>query len=394
MFDDRPDVVIVAAGLQRMTAAEIDTVPSAATGVVTVDLDAVAANWRALAQFVAPAECGAVVKANAYGLGAARVIPTLRRAGCRTFFVATANEGAEARALAPDAAIFALDGLLPGALEVLVANTVYPVLGSIAEVRDAAAFAKSSQRPIRVALHLDSGLNRLGLSLADVRDVISGPGRLHGIDVQLVMSHLACADEPDHPKNATQRKAFDAIRALLPATRASLAASDGLMLGKAFHYGLVRPGYALYGGQAFMGAATPVVPVISVHARILQIRDVEAAETVGYAAAWTAQRDSKIAIVAAGYADGFQRAATIPGPRMVKINGSLAPVIGRVSMDLIAVDVTDLPTPPQRGGFAMLVGEGLPIERAAAESGTIGYEVLTSLSNRFHRVYREASSHG
>ncbi len=376
-----------------LTRSDIASVPATATGVITIDLDAVAANWRALSKLVAPAECAAVVKANAYGLGASRVISALRRAGCRTFFIATVDEGEAARRDAPDATVFALDGLMPGAAETMLANGLVPVLGSVAEVREAAALAKPGQRALPIALHLDSGLNRLGLSMADVRDVLTGPGRLNGLDVRLVMSHLACADDPKHPKNEAQRKAFDAMRALLPTTRASLAASDGLMLGKAYHYGLVRPGYALYGGQAFKGAATPVTPVVSVHARILQVRDVAAGESVGYSATWTASRPSRIAIVAAGYADGFHRAATINSPRAVLINATPAPVAGRVSMDLIAVDVTDCTPTPQRGAFVQLAGDALSIETVGSQNGTIGYDVLTSLSQRFHRVYKEDATH-
>jgi alanine racemase len=377
----------------RSKSVDIITAPAAATGVITVDLDVLASNWRALADRVMPAECAAVVKANAYGLGAERVIPALRRAGCTTFFIATADEGADARRFAPDATVFALDGLMPGSAEVLCAHDVAPVLGSVAEVLEVAAFAKSTQRRVSVALHLDTGLNRLGLSVADVGDLIN-ERVLDALDVKLIMSHLACADDPAHPKNAAQRQTFDAMCALLPDAPASLAASDGLMLGPDYHYDLVRPGYAVYGGQAFKGGTTPVQPVVRVHARILHVRDVAIGETVGYAAAWTATRPSRIAIVAAGYADGFHRAASQPGPRTVLINDTAAAVIGRVSMDLIAVDVTDCAPAPQRGAFVQLIGHANSIDAAGAQSGTIGYEVLTSLSQRFHRVYKEDAHHG
>lgn len=373
-------------------ALEDDRIPASATGVIAVDLDALASNWRALAKLVSPAECAAVVKANAYGLGAARVIPALRRAGCRTFFIATADEGAAARALAPDATIYALDGMTPGSADAFLNFKIIPVLGSIAELREAVA-SLSGQSAFPVALHVDSGLNRLGLSLADVQDVNAVPSRLKGLDIKLVLSHLACADDPTHPKNEAQRKVFDQMRALLPAARASIAASDGLMLGRAYHYGLVRPGYALYGGQAFQGGRTPVEPVVSVHARILHVRDVAAGGTVGYGATWSAARASRIAIIAAGYADGIPRAATAQLPRNVYVNGAAAPVVGRVSMDLIAIDVTGVTPVPQRGDLVELVGKHNPIETLGVQSGTIGYEILTSLSPRFHRTYIENAAH-
>jgi alanine racemase len=204
------------------------------------------------------------------------------------------------------------------------------------------------------------------------------------------MSHLACADDPGASKNEEQRETFERLRKRLPAARASLAASDGLMLGAEFHYDLVRPGYALYGGQAFRGSATPVGPVVSVCARILQIREVPVGGTVGYSASWQAKRPSRIAVIAAGYADGFARSLSGTHERpggVVGFRGQQVPVVGRVSMDLITVDVTGLGPPPQRGDFIDLIGPGFTIEGMGAAAGTIGYEVLTRLGSRFHRSY-------
>lgn len=362
-----------------------------APGIITIDLDALAGNWRALARLVAPAQCGAVVKADAYGLGVSRVAPALWTAGCRTFFVATTAEAHEVRTLAPKSEIFVLDGLMPGGADGLLSASAQPVLSSLPEVREWAAAGRQTGKPLACALHLDSGLNRLGLADGEVRALASEPELLNALDVRLVMSHLACADDPADPKNEDQRRRFDELQSILPdGIGRSLAASDGLMLGKAYHYDLVRPGYALYGGQAFRGGPTPVKPVVGVQARILQVRDVAPGETVGYAASWRATRPSRIAILAAGYADGFMRSGSSPGAHdgaVVEIAGMLCPIAGRISMDLITVDVTDVQPTPQRGSLAGLVCPQIPLEAMGQRAGTIGYEVLTSLSRRFHRTY-------
>lgn len=364
--------------------------PPGATGVITVDLDILAANWRALGALVTPTECGAVVKANAYGLGAIKVIPALARAGCRTFFVATPDEAEAARRLAPDARLFALDGLLPDAAQLFAENDIAPVLANLDDIARWAAEAARRNARLPAALQIDSGLNRLGLSGADVRVLADDPARLEAIDIRLVMSHLACADDPAHPHNETQRTTFDRLRTLLPQAAASLAASDGLMLGAAYHYDLVRPGYALYGGQAFQGGPTPVHPAVTVEARILQLRTLAAGDTVGYSATWRATRPTRIAVVSAGYADGFARALSgTSGTEggTIAIAGQRAPIVGRVSMDLITADITDIDIPIAPGDLATLIGPGLTIEAMGQAAGTIGYEVLTRLGPRFARHY-------
>jgi alanine racemase len=363
--------------------------PPEATGVITIDLGAIQANWRALAVLVAPAEAGAVVKADAYGLGAARVIPALVEAGCKTFFIATPDEARIARRLAPDARIFALDGLLPGAAAGFVAAGAIPVLSTLDEIREWGGLARERGERLSAALQVDTGLHRLGLSAADVA-VIERDALLADLDVVLVMSHLASADVPGDPKNAAQREAFEAMRAHFPGVRASLAASDGLMLGAAFHYDLVRPGYALYGGQASQGGPAPVKPVVSIAARVLQVRDVPEGETVGYSATWRAPHPSRVAIIAAGYADGLPRALSAASGELgatVLVAGQRVPMIGRVSMDLITLDVTDVRGEIRRGDLVTLIGPGLTIEALGRTAGTIGYEVLTRLGPRFVRRY-------
>lgn len=370
--------------------AKASALSPSATGLVRIDLDAIAANWRALARRVAPAECGAVVKADAYGLGMDRVLPALAAAGCRTYFVATPLEAADARSLAPGARIFVLNGLFPGAADALLAAGAIPCLSSLAEVEEWSAHARRIGAPLATALHVDSGLNRLGLPAGDVQRLATDPALLAPLDVVLVMSHLASADDPEAAANALQRAAFDRLHALLPKAQASLAASDGLMLGPAYHYDLVRPGYALYGGQAYQGARAPVVHVVSVHVRVLQVRDVAPGASVGYSGTWRAARPSRIAVLAAGYADGYARSASAtndtPGGSVV-LHGTPLPVVGRVSMDLITVDVTDCPRPVARGDVAELLGPVLTLETAGPQARTIGYEVLTRLGRRYDRCY-------
>ncbi len=381
-----------AATLHRAEVApRRDQIPAGATGFIAVDLSQIRANWQALARLVEPAECGAVVKANAYGVGAQRVIPALFEAGCRSFFVATLDEAAKARPLAPGSAIYVLDGLLPHTARELARLGAIPVLTSLEEARMWAVLARERSSAPPSALHIDTGLHRLGMSAPDVAVLARDPVLLRRLGVSLVMSHLACADEPDNPMNREQLDVFTRARASFPATRASLAASDGLLLGADYHFDLVRPGYALYGGQAARECTAPVAPVLRVCAMVLQVDEVPAGGRIGYAASYRAQSPRRIATIAAGYADGVFRHAGAtnakPGGH-VAIGGKLAPVVGRVSMDLITVDVTDVGEPaPRRGDWVDIIGPELPLEAVGTAAGTIGYEVLTRLGTRFHRIY-------
>jgi alanine racemase len=365
-------------------------IPASETGVLRIDLGAIAGNWRALQARVAPAECGAVVKADAYGLGIARVLPALARAGCRTYFVATPREAAEARQLSAGARIFVLDGLFEGGAADILASGAIPCLASFAEVEEWSAHARRIGARLGTALHVDSGLHRLGMPAADVQRLVGEASLLDCLDVVLVMSHLASADDPADAANSAQHEAFERLRKMLPAAQSSLAASDGLMLGRPFHFDLVRPGYALYGGQAFRGARAPVAPAISLYVRVLQVRDVAPGGAVGYSGTWRAARPSRIATLAAGYADGLARTASAtngtPGGSVI-IHGTRLPIVGRVSMDLVTVDVTDCPVPVMRGDAAEVIGPSLPLEMVGAQARTIGYEVLTRLGRRFERIY-------
>jgi alanine racemase len=364
---------------------------ASATGTITIDLEQIGANWKALAAKVAPAACGAVVKANAYGLGAERVLPALARAGCTTFFIATPDEAEAARKFAPAAEIYALDGLVGNSAAVFVRLGVKPVLSTLDDVVAWSALCRARGEKLSAALHIDTGLNRLGLPARDARHLAADPTMMAGIKLDLVMSHLASADNPRDPKNRDQLLAFETLSVLFPGVPRSLAASDGLMLGPDYHFDLVRPGYALYGGQASQMAPAPVKSAVTVTARILSVVDVAPGETVGYSATWRAKRPSRIATIAAGYADGVPRTASAPDGRPgghVMITGHLAPLVGRVSMDLITVDVTDLPEgAAMPGEFAKLVCDKLSIEDAGFSAGTIGYEILTRLGPRFPRLY-------
>jgi len=364
---------------------------ASATAILTIDLDALVANYRRLRELASPAECAAVVKADAYGLGLAHAAPSLARAGCKTFFVATLSEAKALRKLLPGATIYVLAGLMPGTAEQFHQHDLRPVLNSAEEIREWAAFSASKSEQLPCAVHIDSGMNRLGLSEQDV-DAIARAGDLwSAVKLALVMSHLACADEPKHPKSEAQLKTFDRLRARLPKALASLANSAGILLGPAYAYDLVRPGIALYGGKPLRHGSNPFLPVVHLKGRILQVRNVAAGETVGYGATRTLKRASRIAIVSVGYADGlFRSLSTKDGEEglVVYIGAHAAPILGRVSMDLITVDVTLVPESlARRGEWVELIGPNIPVQELAARAGTIDYEVLTNLGRRAYRRY-------
>lgn len=361
------------------------------TAILTIDLDALAANYRSLRDLAASAECAAVVKADAYGLGMAKAAPALARAGCRTFFVATLGEATALRALLPGAVIYVFSGLMPGTAELYRAADLRPVLNSADEIREWASFCATRSEQLPCAVHIDSGMNRLGLSADEVDQVANARDLWQALTLSLVMSHLACADEPDHPKSETQRKLFDRLRARLPSALASLANSAGILLGPDFAYDLVRPGIALYGGHPRRYGKNPFRPVVHLKGRVLQVRQVASGETIGYGATRTMRRPSRIAVVSVGYADGFFRSLSAKDGEdgLAAYFGShAAPILGRVSMDLITIDVSSVPEEISgRGGWAELIGPNVPAHAVAARAGTIDYEVLTNLGRRAVRRY-------
>ncbi len=367
------------------------TIPPEARAVLHIDLTALRANWARLNRESGKAETAGVLKADAYGLGLEPIARALTAEGCRTFFVATLEEGRRARAIQPGAVIYILDGLLPGAEAHYAGFDLRPVLSSEPEVRDWAAYCSSLKRHLPAALQLDTGMNRLGLQPPEVARIAAEPALLQAFHVALVMSHLACADEPANPMNQRQRLLFDELRRQLPDAPASLSNSGGTFLGQPFHYDLVRPGIAMYGGRAFEGGENPMQTVVRLDARILQVRDVSVGDVVGYGGTFTATRPSRIATIACGYADGFLRALSSDGnkPGAVGYIGPHAvPLVGRVSMDLITLDVTDVPAGlARRGAWVEVMGGRVTVDDLTDRAGTIGYELLSRLSRRVHRVY-------
>ena len=366
-----------------------------AIGVVTVDLDAIVANWRKLEKTAVPAECAGVVKANAYGCGAEQVARALAGAGCKTFFVATVDEARAARAAAPSAAIYVLDGFFQNCGDAYAAVNARPVIGDLNELAEWDVFCRRTGWTGGAAIHIDTGMNRLGLTLSEAQAIIP---RINAGDhgITLVMSHLVSAELVNNQTNAKQLTAFREIASHITNVQASLSNSSGIYLGAQFQFDMVRPGAALYGVNPTPEADNPMQGVVELKARIIQIRNVERGETVGYGGTWTARRPTKLAIVAAGYADGYFRAASAnDGTRgaEVIVAGKRCPVAGRISMDLIAVDITDLPAKAaRRGHMVTLIGEGITVDELAHHFGTIGYEVLTSLGRRYARIYKGGSA--
>ena len=364
-----------------------------AGGVLTIDLAAVEANWKKLSSTTVPVECAAVVKADGYGCGLEQVTAKLAKAGCRTFFVADVAEGRHARAVTRESTIYVLNGIMPGTAPSFADANLRPVINSTTELAEWDSFVSTRQWRGGAALHVDTGINRLGIT---IDEAIAIAPRLqsehHGFT--LLMSQLACGDAPDHPMNDRQIRMFREIRIMYRGVPSSHAHSAGIFLGGTVFCDLVRPGAALFGINPTVGRPNPMRPVVELKARIIQVRTIKKGETVGYGATWTATRPSRLAIIAVGYADGFLRSAGAAKQKTaadIVIGGKRCPLAGRVSMDLFAADVTDLPEGTvRRGDLATLVGEGMSADDLAAAMGTIGYEVLTGLGRRYHRVYKNA----
>jgi alanine racemase len=354
---------------------------SPAGAVLEIDLGSIGENWRLLARLVAPAQCAAVVKANAYGLGAAPVARALAAVGCRMFFVASLDEGIDLRqALGAQPEIAVLNGPFPGAVSEFALHGLMPVLNHPGQIDEWA-----EQRHAHPAiLHVDTGMARLGLTAREFDALIERP---RPIAWRAVMSHLACADEPGHALNERQRERFTAVAARFPGISASLSASSGIFLGPAYHFDLVRPGAALYGVNPLPNRPNPLRQVVRLSAKILQIREIDRGESVGYGAAHVMQAPGRVATVAVGYADGWLRSLSRRGCGF--IGGERVPLLGRVSMDLVTFDVSAVaPALAHPGATIELLGPRYGIDDAAADARTIGYEILTALGSRYHRIYR------
>ena len=356
-----------------------------------IDLDAIAANWRDLAAHAASARPGgltaAVVKADGYGLGALPVAARLYRTGCRHFFVAHLDEALVIREAVPDAMVAPLNGLWPGSAGEYVARGIVPVLGTLGEIAEYAALARGLGRVLPALLHVDTGMNRLGLDAAGVAALGDDRSLLDGIALAYVMTHLSSSELPLAPENPRQLARFEAARAVLPAAPTSIANSSGMFLPPDYASDLSRPGAALYGINPTPEAGNPMRCVVRLMARVLAVNEVAPGETAGYDATWTASRPSRTATVSVGYADGYPRSLSSRGAAI--FDGRRVPLVGRVSMDLTIFDVTDHPGVGP-GSWLELIGPSMPPDAVADLAGTIGYEVLTSLRPRYHRVWSGA----
>jgi alanine racemase len=372
-------------------AAALAAATATSPGILTVDLDAIVANWRKLEKTAVPAESAAVIKADAYGCGVEPVARALAGAGCKTFFVATLDEARAAREALPATELYVLDGFFQNSGDTFAKLNCKPVIGDLNELAEWDVFCRRSGWSGGAAIHIDTGMNRLGLTLVEAQGIVP---RINAGDhgITLVMSHLACAESLNHPLNAKQVATFREIASNYSGVPASLSNSSGIYLGAQFQFDMVRPGAALYGINPTPEADNPMQGVVDLKARIVQLRNVERGDSVGYGGTWTARRPTKLAIVSAGYADGYFRAASAnDGTRgaEVIVAGKRCPVAGRISMDLMAIDITDLPDKTaRRGHMVTLIGEGITVDEVAHHFGTIGYEVLTSLGSRYARIYK------
>jgi alanine racemase len=356
-------------------AVHDDRAARGASGYLTIDLAALADNYRLLAAKVAPAKASAVVKADAYGLGAARVAPILYAAGCRDFFVAHFGEAVPLRPILPaDARLFVLNGLQPGNEPAAADAGITPVINSQEQLAAWKAVARDRSARLPAVLQFDTGMSRLGLP------------PLEDIDLLFIMSHLASADEPGNDQNEAQRAAMTTIAARYPSTTLCFANSGGVFLGASYHGVLVRPGVALYGGAPTAGVANPMKPVVRLDVAVVQTRTVPAGTRVGYGGTFTAKNEMRLATIAAGYADGLHRCLSDRGA--VFYNGIRLPIVGRVSMDSMTVDISALPPGTLRlGSLVEVIGPHQTLEDLASAAGTISYEILTSLGRRYHRDY-------
>ena len=361
-----------------------------AGAILTVNLGAIAANWRGLRDAGRasgrPVDCAAVLKADAYGTGAIAVGPRLAADGCRQFFVAHIDEGVALRKVLPEHPIYVLNGLLAGTEPDFVEHGLTPVLNHLGQLNAWRAAAQRFDRPLDAVVHVDTGMHRLGFGPEETQVLINERGRLRGLRLALLMSHLVVSEEPANPINGEQLSRFRAFVKAMPGAPTSLANSSGIFLGTDYHFDLMRPGAALYGINPLPGQPNPMLPTVTLHARILQTRRIDAMQTVGYGAAWRSARPSRVATIALGYADGYFR--TLINRTHVHLAGQRVPVIGRISMDLVTIDVTDVPEAEcQPGALVEVLGPHLTTDDLADHARTNAYEVMTALGRRYARHY-------
>jgi len=364
------------------------------SGLLRVNLTALRRNWRQLRALCGPASCGAVVKANAYGLGLAPVAQTLYSEGCRDFFVATFDEALQVKRLLPEPAdIYVLQGCFPGMEMRFAEENLLPVLTSMPMVQRWLTQVPAGRG--RCVIKVNTGMNRLGISLAEMQELLVAPGQLEQAGLVMVMSHLACAEEPEHELNGYQlaefRRLVDLVQQRLPQVKSSLANSAGILLGREWHFDLVRPGISLYGGECTPALYGRLSPVATLLLPVLQSRWLNPGDALGYGATFTARAATRVAVAAGGYADGVLRSLS---NQTVGWFGRELPMIGRVSMDSCAFDITHLDAreSPAEGDYIELFGDHLSLDATARAAGTISYELLTRLGERLQRSYFEEAS--
>jgi alanine racemase len=360
--------------------------PRHAPSLLTIDLGALKANFRLLSQRAGKAACASVVKADGYGLGAIQVARALQEAGCDTFFVATLDEAIELRASLPAPVIYYLNGLLQGEAAYCLEHGIRPVLNDPGQISRWAEFDHENA-PLPAALQIDTGMSRLGLTPLETAQLSSNPSLLDGRPLRLVISHLACADTPNHPLNTQQRDQFKDATDFLTGTDRSLAASGGIFLGPAWHFELVRAGVALYGVAPAPSEPNQMTQVVKLQGKIAQVRDIDTPQSVGYGAAHRVTGPTRVATVAAGYADGLPR--SLSGQGTAYIGEISAPMIGRVSMDLVTLDISEA-ADVKPGDMVDFIGPYNDLDAVAAAAGTIGYEILTGIGRRSRRRYIES----
>jgi alanine racemase len=368
-----------------------DLSPSSGQPVLTIDLGAVQNNWRLMREGAHGARTAGVIKSNGYGCGALEIGQALVGAGCDLLFVATPDEGLELRSHSAfeGVTIAVLNGAPPDREKDFSNNSLVPVINDLNHYKSWMSLQHSEGQPLPFVIHIDTGMNRLGMSAGDAAAIAVDPEFAKSPPL-FVMSHLACADTPDHEQNTQQRGAFasaaEPLKQIHPGLPLSLANSAGLYLGPDYCLDIVRPGIALYGGQPISGRRLPLEPVVHLHAPVLQVRDVAQGESVGYGATWKASGKSRIATVPLGYGDGILRAAGNAGHGFI---GKIpVPMVGRVSMDLIALDVTQVPqNDVLPGTWVEILGENADIDQLGTAAGSFGYEILTGLGNRYSRRY-------
>ena len=357
--------------------------------ILTINLDAIEKNYR-LFQDMAGQNCAVagVCKANAYGIGLKEITQKLKTLNCPLFFVAGLDEALSIREYDQDTPIAVLGGLMIGEEKTYTHHNISPVLNSVTDIENWQSHVRNEGKELPAILHIDTAMNRLGLSLDEVKNVQSD---LNGIHLDYIMSHFSCADEKDHELTALQHQRFEKAIAELPKAQLSLANSSGLFRSKDYHYDMVRPGYALYGGNPTPETDNPMQPVVTLESRILQIRECKKSESIGYGASHTFNKNTRTATVGLGYGDGFLRMHS--NEAVLYYNNQPCPVIGRVSMDLVTIDISGLTgEPPKQGDAIEILGPNQSVDDLAKSADTIGYEILTNLGQRYKRIYKDSSA--